>query len=337
VDDWVGKAFDEIWPRAKAQGLTRELQRVMEEGDRYYTEEFPYEDHRLRGSYRISAFPLPESRLAVSFEDSSRLLEAREALEATERSYRTLFETMTPGVVFQGPDGKITSANPAAREILGLTQDQLMGRTSMDPRWQALRADGSELPGEEHPSMVALRTGEAVRDYRMGVFNPRDDRTRWIHVNAVPLFVPGDETPAEVYTTFDDVTSRVEAELELRRARDRLEVAYRNAGLAWWDWHLPSGRLEVSPRKAELLGFVPEEVGEDLEFWTSRIHEEDHDATMAAMREHLGGRAKQYASRYRIRKKEGGFILLEDQGQVYERGENGEPVRVMGTVKEVAD
>ena len=108
--------------------------------------------------------------------------------------YRTLFETMTQGVVFQDADGHITDANPAAQRILGLSLDQMQGRTSRDPRWKAVREDGSDFPGDEHPAMVALQTGEPASGV-MGVFNPDDDAYRWISVDAVPLGPSGPDGP----------------------------------------------------------------------------------------------------------------------------------------------
>jgi len=138
---------------------------------------------------------------------------AVEARRETEEKYRHLYKTMGQGVVYQAADGTIISANPAAETILGLTQEQMMERTSMNPEWKSLREDGSELPGEEHPSMAALRTGRPVNRFIMGVMNPEKSRHNWISVTAVPLFRPGEEKPYQVYTTFDDIT-------ELKRARD---------------------------------------------------------------------------------------------------------------------
>ena len=40
--------------------------------------------------------------------------------------------------------------------------------------------------GEKHPAMVALKTGEMVKDIIMGVFDPKNEQTRWINVNATP-------------------------------------------------------------------------------------------------------------------------------------------------------
>ena len=80
----------------------------------------------------------------------------KELLRQSEEKYRTLFETMAQGVVYQDSDGRITLLNPAALDFLGLTEDQALGRTSLDPCWQTIYQDGTIFPGEEHPSMVAL-------------------------------------------------------------------------------------------------------------------------------------------------------------------------------------
>ncbi len=167
--------------------------------------------------YSVSPIePGSPSRLVAVARDVTERVRADEALRESEGRYRTLFETMLTGVVYQDANGYITAANPAAERILGLTLAQMQGRTSQDPRWRAVREDGSEFPGEEHPSMVALSTGEEVRNVVMGVFNPRLEGFRWINIHAVPQFTKGSDKPYRVYTTFDDITARRTAEQELR-------------------------------------------------------------------------------------------------------------------------
>src|SRR3990170_4789992 len=142
---------------------------------------------------------------------------AGDALRESERRYRTLFETMAQGVVYYASDGRIISANPAAVRILGVSIDQMQGRTSMDLRWRAIHEDGSDFPGDRHPAMEALRTGKPVHDTIMGVFHPVRNEYRWILVNAVPEFLPGETTPYQVYATFTDVTESRKAEEDLRQ------------------------------------------------------------------------------------------------------------------------
>ena len=150
-----------------------------------------------------------------------------QALRESEQRYRTLFETMAQGVVYQAADGRIITANPAAQRILGLTLDQLQGRTSMDPRWQAIHEDGSAFPGEAHPAMVALRTGNEVLGVMMGVYASGHEGVRWIRVNAIPQFHPGEAAPYQVYATFEDVTAQKLAEDGLLQAQAELEERVR--------------------------------------------------------------------------------------------------------------
>lgn len=143
--------------------------------------------------------------------DVTRQKKTETDLQLSERQYRQLYETMAQGVVYQASDGRILSANPAAERILGLTLDQMMGMTSLDPGWGAIREDGSELSGTNHPSMIALRTGKPYGPCIIGVNQPRLSDRVWISINAIPLFENGEDTPSKVYTTFQDITTERKA------------------------------------------------------------------------------------------------------------------------------
>lgn len=131
-----------------------------------------------------------------------------EQLIKSEKKYRQLFETMAQGVVYQDKNGHIILANSAAGELLGLTFDQMMQRTSMDPRWKAVDESGKEIQGEEHPSMIALKTGKILKSKVFGIFHPRHKQYVWLSVTAIPLFHPGENEPYQVYSTFENITER---------------------------------------------------------------------------------------------------------------------------------
>lgn len=130
--------------------------------------------------------------------------------------HQQLFMTMAQGVVYQDHTGQIIAANPAAEKLLGLSVAQMQGRKSVDPRWKAIRKDGSMFPGEEHPAMVALSTGQAVSREVMGVYHPLHESYVWIQISAEPEFRPGEDKPYRVYTTFTDITDQILAEQELQ-------------------------------------------------------------------------------------------------------------------------
>lgn len=76
------------------------------------------------------------------------ILKKNEQAQEKQNTFRILFENMTQGVVYQDGKGKILSANPAAERILGLSLDQMQGRSSMNPEWKAVLENGENLPGE---------------------------------------------------------------------------------------------------------------------------------------------------------------------------------------------
>jgi len=141
-------------------------------------------------------------------------------IHESERKYRTLFNTMAQGVVYQNRSGVITSANPAAERILGFSLQQMQKMTSADSQWKAIREDGSEFPGDEHPAMIALKTGKCTKDV-MGVFNPKEHEYKWIQVTATPEFKEGLQKPYQTYTSFEDIT-------ELKRTQDMLAKSERD-------------------------------------------------------------------------------------------------------------
>ena len=149
------------------------------------------------------------------------------------RRLETVLENVAAGIVLQDASGAVIDCNREAETLLGLSRDQMLGRTSVDPRWRTIREDGSDLPGEEHPAMLALRTDASVRDAIVGVHRP-DGALRWLKVNARVL--DADATLGRtVISSFTDVTAErlhrerlTEAHEETKRALSELG-AYKTA------------------------------------------------------------------------------------------------------------
>ncbi|MDY0019315.1 MAG: PAS domain S-box protein [Anaerolineae bacterium] len=211
----VMNALDKIKRGIPIEPATHELEQPCKDGATVWTEALvkPLLDEHGQ----LSGF------LGVTRDIAARR-EAEKALRESEDKYRTLFETMAQGVVYQDADGKIISANPAAEQILGLTADQMQGRTSADPGWHTIHEDGSAFPGDMHPAMVALHTGIEVSSTVMGVFNPQRNEYRWITVHAVPQFRPEEDKPYQAYATFEDITERKRAEEALQESHRQLET-----------------------------------------------------------------------------------------------------------------
>lgn len=201
-------------------------------------------EQRLPGGYiagfgtNITELKRIETELAGTLKRES---EALRVISVTEAMQRSTLAVITDGVVMQDAEGQIVLSNPAAAEILGLTVDQMMGRTSMDPRWNAIRPDGSEFPGDEHPAMVTLRTGQPQRDVIMGVLKP-DGVETWISINSEPVLKEDGTAPTAAVTTFQDITEHRRREAQLTAQAEQLrKFAY----LASHDLREPLRKIAV--------------------------------------------------------------------------------------------
>jgi diguanylate cyclase (GGDEF)-like protein/PAS domain S-box-containing protein len=152
---------------------------------------------------------------------SQSLAAARESAEASELALRTAIESLDQGFVIQDSEGLVTVANQAACEMLGLTLDQLKGRSSIDPRWRSIHEDGSDYPGEEHPAMRVLRTGLPVSGDVMGVHRPNGELV-WIEIRSRPLIRPGANKPHGAVTMFSNITEARQLQISIEQEMIRV-------------------------------------------------------------------------------------------------------------------
>lgn len=242
-------------------------------------------------------------------------------LRESEERFGSLFETLTLGVIYHDRKGTIIRANPAACRILGMTIDQLQGRTSLDPHWRSIHEDGSDFPGETHPSMKALETSRVVENVVMGVYHPSTGSYVWINIHAVPQFRPGEDRPFQVYTTFENITEKKRAEEALIEKEGRLRFITENMVdlLSQVDaddiiqYHSPSCR--------RILGYEPEElIGQRV---TDRVHPEDKGVATEALRAVIRAGSPSTRVEYRYRKADGRYLWIESLGTILYRPDGG--------------
>ena len=178
----------------------------------------------------------------------------QEVIEELEHKYQLLFETMELGVIYQNNKGKITDSNPAATRILGLTLDQMNGKTSLDSSWKSIHEDGSDYLGETHPSMLALETGKPVLNRVMGIVNSIDNEYRWISINAIPQFKGSEKKPYQVYTTFNDITATKNTELLLKQGEQRYAKAQQMGKVGNWEYNYQTKQLWGSEEALRIFG-----------------------------------------------------------------------------------
>lgn len=159
----------------------------------------------------------------ASMQDISDRLEAEAVLRDSETRFRTLIEDLQVGVVVHGTQAEILLCNSKALTLLGLTEAQLLGKTSFDPDWNVIHEDGTPFPGTEHPSVQAITTGRSVRNVIMGVYRPQQSDRVWLLVDAEPRLDEEGQVQ-QVVCTFSDISDRQAALRERERAEAEVKA-----------------------------------------------------------------------------------------------------------------
>ncbi|MEB3277630.1 MAG: PAS domain S-box protein [Lyngbya sp.] len=148
--------------------------------------------------------------------------QAEVALRQSETRYRQLINNLSAGLVIHAPDTRILLCNLTACELLGLSMEQMMGKTAIDPTWNFIREDRSIMPPEDYPVNRVLATRIPLKNYVVGI-NQGTENPSWALVNAYPEFEANGEIK-QVVTTFINVTKRKQAEEEVQYTRNFLQA-----------------------------------------------------------------------------------------------------------------
>ena len=160
------------------------------------------------------------SLILLIFLQQRRTAQALAISQESEKRLRTVINKMQVGVLLVNSQTEILLCNQAASTLLGLTEHQLLSKTTADPDWQVIREDGTPYPSQNRPVQQAITTRQLVEDVVMGFYNPTIRDWVWLLVNAEPQLA-ADGSVEQIICTFNDITERKRAEV----ARQKSESA----------------------------------------------------------------------------------------------------------------
>lgn len=144
---------------------------------------------------------------------------AEKALQESEQRYHSVLSALSEGVVVQNKSSEISFFNDSACTILGISPDQLLGKTSYDPDWEALQEDGSPFLPDQHPAMITLRSGVPKNNVLMNVNRKQGGRVM-ISINSRPVMNAQGELDG-VVCSFVDITESRAAQTALVLSEER--------------------------------------------------------------------------------------------------------------------
>src|SRR5205085_994660 len=200
------------------------------------------------------ATPMPTGKVQDLRMDVERR-RIEEALRASERRARDLFESIPIGIYRTTPDGRVLLANPALLRMLGF--DSFAEYAARNLEQEFLASYPRKLFKERLERDGVIRGLEAI-------WQRRDGTTVFVRENARAV---RDHTGHMLYYegTVEDITERKQAEEKLAASEKQLAEAQKIAHLGSWEWDVAADRVTWSDELFRIFGLRPQEFGTTYE------------------------------------------------------------------------
>ena len=320
LKDLRGRDFDEMWPGEAGRVLKAGCQESVASGEPYRAENLAYSDDRIEGHYRIHAFPIPDSRIVVTFDDVSQRQRAEERFR--------LAADVASDLIYEWD----------------VESDELRWFGDID---EALGYERGEIPSTIqgwvdliHPEDQA-RLSDAVERHRVEtqpiheVYRVRGKSGEWRHWidRGVPIFL-GSERPRRWIGVCIDDTERIEAYRALAESEGRFRRILENAPDVIYRYRLvPEPEFEfISPAVYTIAGYTPAEYYADPRLGLKISHPEDRHL----LEQTLQGKPLPGTYDMRWIHKDGHVVWVEDQ-HVPIRGEDETVIAIEGVARDVTE
>lgn len=117
-----------------------------------------------------------------------------------------------------------------------------------------------------------------------------------------------------------------------------LEYAW-TGNLGHWYWNCKTNDVTFNPLKVTALGYSINEIPNHVtyQFFTDKLHPDDHEKAMDAMKKHLYGQSEVYEVEYRIQTKDGKYKWFYDRGKITQYDHEGRPLFIAGIVFDITE
>ena len=236
----------------------------------------------------------------------------------------------TNSVLMTDADHRIVWSNAGFTRIMGFTLDEIKGKTLREITGPHSLNDKETL---EH-IIQAVQTHQEF--HSLLKYTRKDNSLGWMELDSQPIIDEAGQFHGYVAIQ-SDVTERVEMEQSLREHQQRLEMALEGGDLGYWDWNVKTGYVYYSAHYHVMLGYEVGELEERIDTCINLTHPEDRPAKSIIIEDHMTGKTENYEVTNRLRRKDGSYAWVVSRGRVYQRDNDGSPLKMSGTHLDITD
>ncbi|MCT7949647.1 PAS domain S-box protein [Ancylothrix sp. C2] len=258
-------------------------------------------------------------------ERTAELQQAYARLAERETLYRTIVETANEGIWLLDTNACTTFTNPQMTEILGYSEDEMLGRSLYDFMDESLKAETEQK---------FARRLQGKRDSLSCQFRHKDGSTVWANVSANAVF----DSQGKVIGALGmvtDITERREIEQALQESQTRTQIALNIARMFSFEWNPFTDVVRRTVDCAPLLGLPLSEAEQETgTTYIKRIHPSDQEQFLALLQS-ITPENDTYVTTYRLIRPDGSVVILEESARAF--FEDRKLVRLIGITQDVTE
>lgn len=268
ADEICGKKASEVLPGIEPSWLEI-YGRVALTGEPVQFEEY---SKPLNKHFEVWAFSPDKNKFATVFSDITDQVMARNQLLESEEKYRMIAENTADTITIFNLDFGIRYVSPSIKNLLGYTVAEYLELSLKDVLTPDSFRQIVELFHEEM-MVEASGTGDPERS-RTVVLKEINSKGNEVWIESRASFIRDQEmNPVQLLVLSRDVTSRIEAEIDLHKTREEFKAIFENNSAAIAIIEPDTTISMVNDAYAQISGYSRQEVTGMK--WTDQIPPED--------------------------------------------------------------
>lgn len=304
---------------AKQQGFSVEIVNYHKNGTPYWIQ--------------LDVEPIADLSGVVGFIGIQTNIEKRKRIESDveyqSKLLKTVIDEMPDVLVLKDALGKFLLCNRTVAQLYQTEPEDMVGKDDGD---FGVPKELNDKFRENVLSIMAKGETEIVYE------DSRDAVTGEIrHFKSIKKPFKDLAGQNQILVIAHDITEVVVARQLAQESEARLNSVLEVTNEGIWDWDITTGKVIHNRQWFRILGYMDDRTEGSLANFKQHIHPDDLAQVTHVLEQHLAGQSEYYYSEHRMLDANGEVIWVADRGRVFERDEQGRPVRMLGSCTNISD
>lgn len=233
--------------------------------------------------------------------------------------YRLMLENISDTVIVSTDEGRLVYVCPNSMEIFGLTHQEVLSLNSIQNLMNGSICSVSDLVDHSELKNIEWSITNSSGDIRHLLINVKK-----VNINI-----------GTILYVMRDITDRINAEQNLEASEKKYRLAMEATSDGVWDWDIATGNTYYSDGWCKILD--EKSVPPTFDSWKDRLHSRDRCNALSSLQLHLEDKTPQWSSEHRLKTGNKDYKWVLARGRVIEKDALGAPIRMVGTLTDIAN